>query len=121
MIYIKLPFNPPEGSAGCANGPFVRIRVGYEDDKGLLAHELLHVEQFWNDPLTHGLRYRFSKHYRLDCEVKAYRKQLEYLHPKYTGEKRREMYAEWLSLPEPEGYGLQSVVTKYEALRLLSI
>jgi hypothetical protein len=119
MIYIKLSFQPPEGSAGCANACFVRIRKGKEGDKGLLAHELKHVEQFWNDPIAHSYRYRFDKHYRLDCEVEAYRVQLYTPHPRLSIEDRREMYATWLSDPSSvTGYGL--TLTKKEALRLLS-
>ena len=121
MIYIKLPFNPPEGSNGCANACFVRIRKGYENDKGLISHELLHIEQFWDNPLTHPFRYRFSPPYRLDCEVKAYRLQLSKPHPKYSVDERREMYATWISAPGwKDGYDLQDIITKEQALQLLS-
>jgi len=33
--------------AGSARGPLVTIRPGYENDTGLLAHELLHVWHWW--------------------------------------------------------------------------
>jgi len=33
--------------AGASRGPLVTIRPGYEDDAGLLAHELLHVRHWW--------------------------------------------------------------------------
>lgn len=122
MLYIKLPFPPPTRSNGCANAFFVRIRKGYENDEGLWEHEVTgHVGQFWDNPLTHSLRYRFSPPYRLDCEVKCYRLQLSKPHPRYTVEERREMYATWLSAPGwVEGYDLQDICTKEEALQLLS-
>lgn len=37
----------PDGVAGDARGPFVRITAGRDLDKGLLMHELAHVAQFW--------------------------------------------------------------------------
>jgi hypothetical protein len=120
MIYFTLPFNPPDGSNGCANACFIRIRKGYENDAGLISHERCHVGQFWDSPLTHGIRYRFSPSYRLDCEVKAYRVQLSIPHPKYSVEARREMYATWLSAPGwKDGYNLQDICTKTQALQLL--
>lgn len=86
----------------------------------MLAHEVCHVEQFWNNPLFHGLRYRFSKAYRLDCEVKAYREQLQHKHPVYKWNERREMYAGWLSAPGwADGYNLQDICTKEQAIKLL--
>lgn len=66
----------PSRFAGCAIGPFIFIKSAYKDDHGLLAHEKCHVEQFWRNPFLHGLRYRFSKSYRLACEVEAYKVQL---------------------------------------------
>ena len=32
--------------AGCAIGPIIKIRIGYEADIGLYQHELTHVKQF---------------------------------------------------------------------------
>ena len=66
----------PKQHAACIRGPFILIRPEYKEDKGLLAHERVHVEQFWNAPIIHNLRYLISKQYRLDCEVAAYREQL---------------------------------------------
>lgn len=109
----------PVNSSGVANAFVIRIHPDKKGDKGLLAHELLHVEQFWNNPLTHGLRYRFSKAYRLDCEAKAYRIQLSYETDPATYARHIDLYATWLSDPSPvTGYGL--TLTKDEALKLLS-
>ena len=37
----------PEYSGAAANGPVVRVRPKYRDDKGIHRHELRHVEQWW--------------------------------------------------------------------------
>ena len=53
----------------------------FNNDKGLLNHELKHVEQFYNDYL-YGLKYNFSKAFRYKMELDAYTEQVkEY---KYT-------------------------------------
>jgi hypothetical protein len=92
-----------EGIGGQANGPVVRIRPKYRDDKGLHAHELEHVKQWWiatilsaaliaaglyhfQEPLwgaigsigVHGLLYKLVPAYRLWCEVQAHKVQAEY-------------------------------------------
>lgn len=112
----------PENSNGCANAFIIRIRPSHKDDRGLLEHELIHVKQFWcHGLLIHSVLYRYNKRYRLKCEVEAYRKQLEYPHPKYGTGELWQMYAWWLAAPGwVEGYDLQDIVTKEEALALLS-
>lgn len=66
-------------SAGCANAMIVRILPRCVSDEGLLQHQLTHVRQSYRLLLLiHALLYRFSRCYRLDAEVEAYRKQLEY-------------------------------------------
>lgn len=113
--------NLPPTSAGRAYGPVILIRKGYENDIGIMEHELEHVRQWWvHGLLIHSLMYIFSQRYRQWSEVRAYRIQLEYPHPRYTKDQLREMYATWLSIPEPEGYGLQDICTKEQALQLLS-
>jgi hypothetical protein len=48
MIYITLPIQPPDGSAGSANAFCIRIRKGYENDEGLRHHETDgHVWEWW--------------------------------------------------------------------------
>lgn len=54
----------------------VKIRPKYKDDKGLLNHELKHVEQFYNDYL-YGLKYNFSKAFRYKMELEAYTEQVK--------------------------------------------
>ena len=71
------------GSAGVMRVfllPCVFIRPQYRGDEGLLAHELVHVDQAWESifPPIHALRYAFSKSYRLKCEVEAYKVQLQH-------------------------------------------
>ena len=69
----------PKGSAGCANGPVIRILPEYKNDEGLLQHELIHVQQAYRLLfIFHALLYYFNDSYRLQAEVEAYRKQLEY-------------------------------------------
>lgn len=67
----------PDRFAGCSYGPIVAIRPIYRNDKGLHEHEFVHARQFWRGlGLGHALRYKFSRAYRLRCEVEAYREQL---------------------------------------------
>lgn len=93
----------PPDTGGCANGPVVRLLKKYENDEGILKHELEHVKQFWfltiavcliilavttflRLPIyyaalgisTHGLLYLFVKPYRYWAELKAYAVQLVY-------------------------------------------
>lgn len=65
--------------AGKTNAFVVRIKETYKDDKGLLAHEIVHVKQWFLTLGLHSLLYRFSKSYRYLAEIKAYRKQLTYV------------------------------------------
>lgn len=91
----------PDGFGGDAQGPFVRIRPKYNDDRGLLEHEKSHVRQWYAltglglviavamavliapalgasvlvTPFLHPVFYRFLRPYRQWCEVQAYRKQ----------------------------------------------
>jgi hypothetical protein len=92
-----------EGFGGTAQGPYIRIRPKYKDDKGLLAHELEHVKQWWiatilsailiaaglyhfQEPLygaigsigVHGILYKLIPAYRLWCEVQAHKVQAKY-------------------------------------------
>jgi hypothetical protein len=71
-------FSIPKKFAAMTRGPFVFIRPNYKHDKGLLEHELIHIKQWWRNPLFHALRYKFSKKYRLECEIEAYKHQLKF-------------------------------------------
>jgi hypothetical protein len=71
-----------EWQGGYCMGPYVRIRTKYKDiDVGILNHELVHAKQwysgFWSCFLIHPLRYKFDAGYRYDCELEAYRVQLD--------------------------------------------
>lgn len=68
----------PSRFAGCTRGPVIFIRPKYSDDAGLLAHEKVHVRQFWRSLGLFGIPYLLSKSFRLRCEVEAYREQLRH-------------------------------------------
>ena len=104
-IWTKWPLK--EWAAGCAVGPFVFIRQGYENDKGLLEHELCHVKQWWDNPI-HSLQYLMSKKYRLNCEIEAYKVQNQ-CYP----DDRRWLFAGFIA----DHYGLN--VSQEEAFKLL--
>lgn len=58
-------------------GPLVFIRPRYRDtDPGLLAHELVHVRQFWRNPLM-GIWYQLSQRSRLEYELEAFVAQIK--------------------------------------------
>lgn len=84
IIYrsVKPPF------AGRALGPIIVIDPKYKDDRGLLAHEQVHVRQFWRTWGLHPLLYRASKRYRLAAELEAYRVQLKYAEDKEASARR---------------------------------
>ena len=46
LAFVQYTNNVPAGFAGVTYGPWVRILETKRDDAGLLAHELLHVNQF---------------------------------------------------------------------------
>ena len=121
MYLLFYTDNLPENSNGCANAFIIRIRPSCKGDEGLLAHERVHVSQWWRTLGLHSLLYLVSKRYRLRAEVEAYRKQLEYPHPRYSQDQLRELYAGWLSAPGwVEGYDLQDICTKEQAFAYLS-
>lgn len=66
----------PSRFAGFAFGPLVFIRPGRRGDAGLLAHELVHVRQFYRTLGLNGPLYLLSRRYRLRAEVEAFRAQL---------------------------------------------
>jgi hypothetical protein len=115
MYYsLKYTNDVKEGSAGQANLWFIKIRPEYKGDIGLLAHEVVHTEQFWKTLGFHGLLYWLSKSYKLKCEVEAYREQLKW--PPATEDRPHyaQHYAEFIA----QKYGLSIPVE--EALKLLN-
>ena len=104
----------PNNFHACTNGFIIRMRPEHKNDEGLLKHELIHVKQFWlNGLLIHAIGYRFSKSYRLKCEVEAYREQLKYLPATIDLGYYKWIYAGFMA----EKYGLG--ITKEKALRSL--
>ena len=77
-LQVKITDDMLDWQAGCAWAWIVKIRPKYRDDAGLLAHELVHVRQWWRLLILHPILYAWSKRYRLRCEVEAYREQLTY-------------------------------------------
>lgn len=76
FIFVSENLEPQFG--GKTNGPVIRIREKYQNDDGLLHHELTHVKQWYRTLFLHSLLYKFSLLYRLDSEVEAYKEQLKY-------------------------------------------
>lgn len=87
----------PEQFGGMANAFVVRIRPKYRDDKGLIAHELEHVRQFWVTLGLHGIFYMLSKRYRLWSEIRAYRVQLSFEADPVVKERKREQFKKWIA------------------------
>ena len=98
----------PARFSGYTIGPFILIRPRCKDDAGLLAHEKVHVSQFWRSLGILPLLSLFIPSLRLKFEVEAYRKQLE------SNPTSAELYATFIATK----YGLSITVT--DALRLLT-
>jgi hypothetical protein len=108
----------PEHAAAAARLCFIFIRPKFREDEGLYHHELLHVKQWFVVsvvsalilgmvslsllPLSiavFGIMYSKWSHFRLMCEVSAYKKQSKY----YTDPKQRlQKFAGFIS----DHYGL---------------
>jgi hypothetical protein len=78
VIYTNNNWLIPKKYAGVTRLFLVFIRPQYRNDVGLLQHELTHVRQFYKIPLIGAYLYRFSRKYRLHCELEAYREQLKH-------------------------------------------
>lgn len=94
--------------AGEARGPVIRILEAYRDDAGILAHEMVHVKQWFRTLGLHSFLYILSDDYKLSAEVEAYKEQMTH----YPGD-RRPLFAKFLS----ERYDLS--ITPEAALELL--
>jgi hypothetical protein len=117
IAYIHYTDNLPENVGGTAQGPYIRIRPKYKDDKGIHAHEMEHVRQWWvltifsaffllagaeylQQPLwiaiasvgVHGLLYTLIPKYRLWCEVQAYKAQQAHYE-----DDRTPKFAKWIA------------------------
>jgi hypothetical protein len=82
----------PEKFAAFTRGPVILIRPEYRSDAGLMAHELVHVRQWYRNP-AFGWFYRFSKGFRLNAEVAAYREQLRH---SVNVSRDRDLFAQYL-------------------------
>lgn len=51
-VPVSFTNNMADNTAGYARGPLIRLRPQYQDDRGLLEHELEHVRQFWRVVLS---------------------------------------------------------------------
>ena len=67
----------PARFSGYTIGPVILIRPRCRGDAGLLAHEQVHVAQFWRSLGILPLLSLFIPSLKLKFEVEAYRKQLE--------------------------------------------
>lgn len=125
----------PPNTGGCANGPVVRLLHKYENDEGILKHELQHVLQFWIVGIlasiliftlsyffkfnsvyaflgmsVHSVLYSAVKPYRYWAETQAYAKQLQYSVDK---EKDVELFGRFIA----DAYNLN--ITKEQATERL--
>lgn len=95
---------------GKSKGIFCIIRRKYKGiDNGILEHELTHCRQFYSTLFLHGFFYRFSSKYRLQSEVEAYKKQLEYY-------QNKEFCINWMSKAIVEKYNLNVTIEEIKTL-----
>jgi len=73
IIRVNRLYILPEKCKGVAIGCFVFIKK--DSDNALLQHELVHVRQFWRNPLM-PLLYLLSKRKRYQYEIEAYRESI---------------------------------------------
>jgi hypothetical protein len=67
----------PQGFGGMAHGPIILILERLRGDEGISQHELTHVKQWLFTLGLLPLLY-LTPRFKLWCEVRAYRKQLQY-------------------------------------------
>jgi hypothetical protein len=68
----------PGRLVGLSLGMFIVLRADHASDRPTIVHELEHCKQFWRGwGLVHMLRYYFSRDYRLQAELQAFRAELE--------------------------------------------
>lgn len=89
----------------------ILLRPSVKGDIPLLEHEKVHVNQFWRTLGLNGLFYLFSKEKRLQYELEAYKKQLEFESNKSLA---KIVFANYLT----ENYNLN--ITFDDALKLLN-
>lgn len=55
---------------------FVLIRPNEKNNRGLIQHELCHVNQHFGSPILNVFKYLFNSTYRYECELEAFSIQL---------------------------------------------
>jgi hypothetical protein len=131
---IRYTDDMPQWMGGYAKWFYIAIRPKYREDKGIHAHELEHVKQWWITTILAALAiagvcyyqqapywycllslvafdllYSTFQRFKLQCEVWAYREQL-----KHYPDDRTALFAKFISTK----YGLEGVSQEY-AERLL--
>lgn len=99
----------PERFTGYTVAFVILLRPSIKGNIPLLEHEKIHVNQFWRTLGLNGLFYLFSKEKRLQYELEAYKKQLEFEPNK---EFSKQVFAKYIST----NYNLN--VTHEDALKL---
>jgi hypothetical protein len=124
---------PPNYEEICQAFPYVRERktlvftygdIIYKPGKGVIpthlrVHEVTHANQQGDDPAGWWKRYLEEPEFRLDQEVKAYRKQWEYIDRfNHNYWEKRELFEKITDDLSSEVYG--NMISKAEAVRLIS-
>ena len=109
LVFYTDNLDPKWG--GYCYGPVVKIRKKYENDEGLLQHELVHSKQFYRTLTLHGIAYKLFETYRVHSEVEAYKKQASYYQDK-------EVSYQWMADAILQKYDVKGF-TKTEVLDLL--
>jgi Flp pilus assembly protein TadB len=129
---IRYTDKMPDNVGGYARWFYIAIRPKYKDDKGIHAHELEHVRQWWVLTIVgaaliagachilghpyiyaalgtaiHPLLYKFVRPYRQWAEVQAFKEQLKHHEPSYVTNLARRL---------SRGYGLKITVEQAERL-----
>jgi hypothetical protein len=134
--YIRYTDDMPAWMGGYAKWCYIAIRPKYRDDKGIHAHELEHVKQWWITSIiscallalwiwyagekfpywyslagmvVFDLLHSTFQRFKLQLEVWAYRAQL-----KHYPDDRTKLFAGWIATK----YGLEGITPEY-AERLL--
>ena len=111
-VEVELRFTDemPANVGGYAYGRrLICIRHKYRDDRGILEHEIKHIQQAWSNP-WHGLFYMYSDTYKLRCELDAYKIQAT-----FYSDDRLPLFAKFIA----EDYGLD--ISQEHALELLRL
>lgn len=70
--------NIPKGYDALTVYPYIFIRPEWADNEALIAHEMVHYDEQSKGKLKWWFKYTTSKEFRLDAEVRAYKRQLEF-------------------------------------------